>query len=68
MDTLSNVSTRRSPYRVGDVGCGRCVNVSVLWCGIVLLVEVDIVQEERGGVLGNDIAAIADCRGLVDGE
>ena len=40
--------------------------MAVLWCRIVLRVEV--IGEERGGVLKNGIAAIGDYRGLVDEE
>ena len=42
--------------------------MAVLWCRIVLRVEVEVIGEERGGVLKNGIAAIGDYRGLVDEE
>ena len=42
--------------------------MAVLWCRIVLRVEVEVIGEERGGVLKNGIAAIGGCRGLLDEE
>ena len=42
--------------------------MAVLWCRIVLRLEVEVIGEERGGVLKNGIAAIGDYLGLVDGE
>ena len=42
--------------------------MAVLWCRIVLRVEVEVIGEERGGVLKNGIAAIGDYHGLVDEE
>ena len=43
---------------MGDVECGRRVNVAVLFCRIVLRVEVEVIGEERGGVLKNCIALL----------
>ena len=42
--------------------------MAVLWCRIVLRLEVEVIGEEHGGVLKNGIAAIGGCRGLVDEE
>ena len=68
VDVPCNAGTRRSPDRVGDAEYGRRVNVAVLWCRIVLRVELEIIGEERGGVLKNVIVAIGGCRRLLDGE
>ena len=42
--------------------------MAVPWCRIVLRVELEVIGEERGGVLKTGIAAIGDYRGLVDEE
>ena len=41
-DASLNVGARRSPERMGDAQCGGRVGVAVLWCKIVLRVEVEV--------------------------
>ena len=64
--TVGNAGTRHLPEWGVDAECGKSVDVTILWCRIVLRLEVEVIREGCGGVMKNDIAAIGDWRGLVD--